>query len=116
MAELVSLDQAKAHVRYPEDIHAEDDDLQRKLTMAQAIVIDHAKQRISGATEWAAEVDAWTDETAKHLVIQAIVLQFGAMVADRGDDLVSKRSAFDENGLAHGVNGLLRRVSDPALS
>jgi hypothetical protein len=115
MNELVTLEQAKARLRLPAIVD-EEADLQSLLDAAHGILEDHVKQRISGADDWELEVDAWTDETAPQLMIQAILLQFGAMVRFRGDDEPGTKIGYDENGLAIGVAGYLRRLKDPAIA
>lgn len=114
MEHLITLAQAKDRLKLSSI--AEQEDLQLMLDSAHGIIEDFVKQRISEADEWIAIVDAWTDDTAPGLVIQAILLQFGAMYRFRGDDEPGVRSGFDDDGLAMGVAGLLRRLRDPAVA
>lgn len=113
MNELVPLALAKRHLRI--SAYSEDGDLQMKLDQAHATIENYVDQRLSDAAAWTATVDAWTEDTAPKQLIAAILLQFGAMVRFRGDD-DDIRGGFDENGLAPGVAGLLRRLRDPALA
>lgn len=115
MEPLITLDQAKDRLKLP-DTTAEQQDLQLMLDSAHGIIEDFAKQRISEADEWIAIVDAWTGDTAPKLIIQAILLQFGAIYRFRGDDEPGVRSGFDADGLAVGVAGLLRRYRDMAVA
>jgi hypothetical protein len=114
MEQLITLAQAKDRLKLSSI--ADQEDLQLMLDSAHGILEDFAKQRISDAEDWIEIVDAWTDETAPALMIQAILLQFGAMYRFRGDDEPGVRIGFDDDGLAFGVAGLLRRLKDPAVA
>ena len=113
MAELVSLEQAKAQVRITWT--DEDEHLQLLLTAAQGVVTEFVDQRISDADTWSETVAAWTEDTVPEQVRLAILLQFAALSRFRGND-EARVSGFDEHGLAVGVRGLLTRLRDPALS
>lgn len=114
MERLITLAQAKDRLKLTSI--ADQEDLELMLDSAHGICEDFAKQRISDAATWVAVVDAWTDETVPALMTQAILLQFGAMYRFRGDDEPGVRSGFDNDGLAIGVAGLLRRLKDPAVA
>lgn len=113
MAELVTLDQAKQQSGITWAY--EDEHLALLLKAAQGVVIEHVDQRVSEADEWTATIAAWTEDTVPENVRFAILLQFAAMVRFRGDD-EAKMTGLDDNGLAVGVAGLLRRLRDPSLA
>ena len=128
LQELVTLDQAKAHLRLPilEAVSpappptADDEDLQMKLLAAHEIVFDYLTQRISDSDSWEAVVDSWTAETAPRRVIAAILVQFTDLYRFRGDDSeeYARGSAYkrQEGALNPAVVALLYRLRDPALS
>lgn len=122
LQELVTLDQAKAHLRLPMtgSQSTDDDDLQMKLLAAHEIVFDYLTQRISDSDAWEATVDSWTAETAPRRVIAAILVQFTDLYRFRGDDSeeYARGSAYkrQEGALNPAVVALLFRLRDPALS
>lgn len=81
MPELITLDEAKGHVRLTHD--DEDADLNDKLEAAQAIILRAMRRR---DTAWNAEIEAWTAATVPRPVRQAIIVQFGELTAKRGDE------------------------------
>lgn len=122
LQELVTLDQAKAHLRLPltGSQASDDDDLQMKLMVAHEMVFDYLTQRISDSDSWEAIVDSWDAETAPRRVIAAILVQFTDLYRFRGDDSeeYARGSAYkrQEGALNPAVVALLFRLRDPALS
>lgn len=113
MEELVTLVQMKRHLNV-EGLTDHDAKIQDYLDVAHEVVIDYVKQRRSGATDWAAEVDAWTEDTVPMRVKAAIMRQCAELFRFRGDDGQDPPRAQGE--LAPGVTQLLYRMRDPALS
>jgi hypothetical protein len=114
MADLVTLDDAKAHIRVIDS--TQDQDLELKLAQATEIVLDYVNQRREATADvgdWAAIVAAWTDETVPAQVQAAILKQFAYLWRFRGDD---ENPPALENGLAPGVAALLARFRDPAIA
>lgn len=109
MAEIVTLDEAKAHLRIVGS--EDDDDLQAKLDVAHELVLDYVKQRRSGMTEWVQTVDAWTDQSAPKVVYGAIARMFGHLARFRGDD-----EYRGDAQLPAEVRMLLDGKRDPALA
>lgn len=112
--ELVSLEQAKQHLKLPLDVDTEDDDLQLKLLVAHELVMDYLNQRLDDAEEWDATVTAWTADTAPRRVIGAILIQFGELYRKRGDDTDQRNESLGT--LCPDVVRLLYRLRDPAVS
>lgn len=115
MEELVTLAQAKAHLKLP-NITVEDRDLQVKLAAAHELVGDYIKQRRDdddGVT-WAATVDAWDADTAPAKVKLAIDRMFANLYYDRGDSDDGQKQSMGE--LPRDVIALLYRLRDPALA
>jgi len=111
--ELVTLKQAKQHLKLPLDVHDEDDDMKLKLLAAHALVMHYVTQRVSGGTAWEATVDAWTEDTAPKQVLAAILVQFGELYRSRGDDV---RQEHPMGTLHPYVVSLLYRLRDPAMA
>jgi hypothetical protein len=114
LVELVTLDQAKAHLKLPLDLTAEDDDLNLKLLIAHEVVMDYLTQRLEDEDtvgDWEAEVDAWTAGTAPKRVLGAILDQFAQLYRYRGDE-----PGLDPNAISPGAASLLKRFRDPAVS
>jgi hypothetical protein len=117
MAELVSLHQAKDHLRIKES--HEDGDIELKLNIATAMVLDRVSQRRSGGEDWAAEIALWGAEGSPSLPVPpqiqaAILYQIGELWRFRGDDLDTPKRA--PNTLHPFVEALLARFCDPTLS
>jgi hypothetical protein len=112
MPELVSLDQVKEHLRITSD--HEDDDLQRKLDQAHALVFDYVRQRIADEDAWQAQIDAWTESTAPAQVLAAIERQCADLYRRRGDDETDLQR--EPGGLSPDAKSCLYRFRDPALA
>jgi hypothetical protein len=119
---LISLQQARARLKLdvvdvgsPPSI--EDADAQLLLDQAEAVILDRVKQRVGpSASEWAAEVDAWTADTVPPLVSLLIVLQFGDLWRFRNDDLAGDAPKREHGRLSPAVESYLARLSDPAVA
>ncbi len=115
LQELVTLDQAKQHLKLSLDVDTEDDDLQLKLLVAHEVVMDYLTQRLEDADEWETTVNAWTADTAPRRVIAAILVQFGDLYRNRGDDPEANKNV-EMGTLCPDVVKLLYRLRDPAVS
>lgn len=114
MADLVSIDDAKAEARITSS--AEDAVLERKLDEATELVLDYVNQRREATADvgtWDATVSAWTYETVPAQVQAAILKQFLYLYRFRGDD---ENPPALESGLAPGVAALLARFRDPTIA
>jgi hypothetical protein len=110
---LITIDQAKAHLRIdtvsasPPD--AAEVDLTLKMEAAEAIILDYLKVPVTSPP-------LWTDETdVPPLVSAAILLQLGELYRFRGDD-DGKADREPSGSLSPLVEGMLRRYRDPALA
>ncbi len=111
---LVTLQQAKQHLRITSS--DEDEDLERKLDHATAIVLDYIAR--SSDVDWTATIAAW-DEITAPMVVQAAILRVCANLYQfRGDDSDKDRDWSSERDgyLAPDVTSLLRRYRDPVLA
>jgi hypothetical protein len=87
MEVLVTLKQAKASLKLPIDVTADDKDMQATLDAAHTVAERRIKQRRSDAAAWEAVVDAWDSDSAPRDVIQGIKFLFGYLWRRRGDDV-----------------------------
>lgn len=110
--DVVTMEQAKLHLRIAEDVEHFDDDLQMKLDQAHAIVKDYI---LRGDDDWAAEVEAWDDETVPQQVVAAVLIQLTHLWRFRGDELEGDRPRQQHGFLAPGVVALLHRLRDPVV-
>jgi len=115
LQEFVTLEQAKQHLKLSLDVDTDDEDLQIKLFVAHEVVMDYLTQRVSEASDWAATVQAWTADTVPKRVIAAILIQFGELYRQRGDDQ-DRRYTEELGTLCPDVVKLLYRLRDPAVS
>lgn len=119
MADLITLQEAKRHLRLPEEfdspLSAHDEDLQAKIDQATELVLGYIARR-STDTTWAATVAAWTIETAPQVVRAAILRQTAELYRFRGDDPANEAPVTDGGYLSPGVATLLHRLRDPALA
>lgn len=109
MPEVITLEEAKAHISAT--TNQRDQDLQDKLDAATDIVIDYLSRR---DTTWNATMAAWTSATVPKSVRAAILVQFGELCLNRGDDPVTQPDA--PTGLSRVVTSLLMRYRDPGLA
>jgi predicted DNA-binding protein (UPF0278 family) len=111
--EIVTLEQAKEHLKLPLDITAEDDDLQIKLYIAHELVIDYLTQKLDDDVhdEWIETMETWTEATAPKRVIGAILYQFSELYRYRGDEPAVREVAT----LAPAMRLLLDRMRDPLV-
>ena len=116
LQELVTLEQAKAHLKLPSiSPDPQDDDLDRKLQIAHENVMDYLSQRISDQDAWQETVDGWTEDTAPKRVIGAILAEFAFLYRWRGDD-EQKAPEHEGDSVCPGAKRLLLRFRDPALA
>lgn len=109
--EIVSLDQAKQHLRLP-TTSDEDEDLTLKLRQAHGLVFDYIAR--SADTAWTATMLAWDDSTAPAAVQAAVLRQFGDLVRFRGDD--EDTNKVDGTDLSPRVKQLLRMYRTPVIA
>lgn len=98
---LISLEQAKAHLRVVSS--DEDDDIARKVEQASAVVLDYLKSQA---------VAGWSDGTVTvpgH-VEAATMVMLTHLYENRGDDMAADEDAWKA------VERLLMRSRDPALA
>jgi hypothetical protein len=110
---LITLDQAKAHLRIDSvsvsPMDAEEADLLLKMAAAEHIILDYLKLVSTSPP-------LWTDENdVPPLVSAAILLQLGELYRFRGDD-DGKADRVADGSLSPMVEGILRRYRDPALA
>lgn len=109
MPDVVTLEDAKAHLRITSD--QDDFDLSEKLLDATQIVIDYLTRR--DAT-WNATMEAWTADTVPRSVRAAILVQLGELTRKRGDDPTLE--PVTPVGLSPTVMALLMRYRDPGVA
>jgi hypothetical protein len=115
MSTLVTLQQAKDHIRNTEPAgHPGDADLQLKLDAAEDLI----RHYLSPYPEDAAIVAAWTADDAPKIVLEMILFQTGEFCRFRGDDLEggSVRRDLDRGDLHPMVIGALRRLRTPVIA
>jgi hypothetical protein len=115
LQELVTLDQAKQHLKLPLDLDTEDEDLALKLFVAHENVMDYLSQRVSDQDTWQETVDAWTADTAPQRVLAAILAEFAFLYRFRGDDDKAPPMP-DGDVVCPAAKRLLLRYRDPALA
>lgn len=99
MATVVTLAQAKTHLRITDTDH--DADIQAKVDQADGIIRNYLKSQNDAA---------WTDETAPKAVQSATLLMVGHLFEHRGDDMDPDESLWKA------IERLLMRYRDPALA
>lgn len=107
VANLVTLQQAKDHLKVIDDAY--NDDLSLKLDAAESIVLDY----LNTTEARRAETVLWTGDTVPALVHAAILLQCGELYKFRGD---SDGPTHEPGQLSPVVTNLLRRSRDPVLA
>lgn len=115
MEELVTLKEAKRSQNLPLDVSVGDKEYQDILDAAHAVVEARVKNRVSGATEWAAVVDAWDSDTAPRDVIRGIKFMFGYLKRRTGDD-TEQDVPLGPTGLPLVLEILLGNYSDRSLA
>lgn len=93
MANLVSIEAAKVHLKIDSD--DDDADVADKLLQAEAVIIDYIKRPDHG----------WTDQTVPGVVSAAILLMLGQLYKDRENATITQS-----------IKNLLMRSRDPALA
>jgi hypothetical protein len=110
---LVTLDQAKLHLKIPGTDN--DADVQLKLDHAEALILDY----IGSTDTWRTTVAGWLADpaTAPPVVLAAILCQLGELERFRGDDPPDGGPLRDgPEDLSPMVRELLRRTRDPVLA
>ena len=113
--EIVTLGQAKAHLRLPSSTE-QDSDLTLKLAQAHALVLDYVARPADA--EWTATMDTWSGSPsqAPRAVQAAVLRQFGDLVRFRGDDDGPDEARVNGNEPSPRVKQLLWRYRMPVLS
>lgn len=118
MVALVTLSQAKAHLRVDHD--ADDLDIQLKIEAASEAIISHLKDAADTFLDSSGEVimtlDSPPESTVPKVVQQATLLLLGDFYKNReptADDAVPSQYGFGY--LPRAVVALLHRLRDPAL-
>jgi len=108
-AALVTLDEAKTHLRLPLTDTSHDADLMAKLDAAEAIILDYLNLTPAMRDTTAAWSAATVPLPAKH----AILLELGELWWERGDDREGPPRWTPTDGqpdLAPWIIGVLRRI------
>lgn len=117
--DLVTLTELKQALRYPLDVHEDDDALYAKLAAAHERVMDAEKQIVTDdATVKAArvaEVNAWTSDTAPMAVKAAIIEEVADADANRGDRATSSDEARRHWALSPRAAAFLTLKRDPTV-
>lgn len=108
---LISIDQAKAHLRIDtpsgSPLDAADQDLLLKIEAAEGIILDYLKIPVTSPAYW-------DSTTVPALVQAAILIQLGELYRFRGDD--QEHGPQTAGDLSPLVTNILRRYRDPALA
>lgn len=99
MAALLTLEDAKQHLRITDTDH--DVDVQVALDAAEGIILDYLKVPIPSV---------WTAASVPPSVTAAIRLMLAELYEHRGDDLTNNERLWN------GIAALLMRLRDPALA
>jgi hypothetical protein len=118
MAELVTLEQAKAELNLPEatssPLSRRDQNLQDKIDQATELILDYLTQF---DPTFDATKAGWDAQTVPLVVKAAILRQTAELYRFRGDDPKDDSAPYEEGGgLAPCVTQLLKRLRDPALA
>jgi hypothetical protein len=108
---LVTFDQAKEHLKLPDDIEVED--VERKIASATAIVLIHIRRTVNA---WNENTDPNSDY--EFAIVQACILEvLGDLYRRRGDDL-DERMEQPESGpwLRASVRRKLHPLRMPTLA
>lgn len=126
MADLVTLEQAKRHLRLPAvNTPDQDVDLLDKIATATALVLDYVAQRRTDTDSptWTDTVTGWTEATVPPIIRAAILVETAHLYRFRGDDDVNERDlAYHAHLPPHLLTltapaaALLHRYRDPAVS
>lgn len=113
MSTLVTLDEAKMHLRLPLTDTTQDGDLTQKTDAAEAIILDFLNLTPAMRTT----TSAWTAGTVPLPVKHAILLELGELWFGRGDDPEAPVRQPDDGtaDLAPAIVGLLRRVQPKVI-
>ena len=116
---LVTLDEAKTHLRLALDDTRDDADLTGKLAAAEAIILDELKLTDAMQTITA----GWTPSTLPLRAKQAILLELGELWRFRGDDADPEApvrwtpdQAEGATSLSPAIKGLLRLLQPKVLA
>lgn len=111
MASLVTIDQAKRHLRiYHSD---EDVDVGEKVSQSSDIIIDYIKRPDHGWSD-ATNGDPPTPSNAPSLIQAAVLLQLGYLWENRGDGEAEFVQA--DGYLPRAITSILHRFRDPAYA
>lgn len=112
--EIFDLDRAKSHLRVSTDEF--DDEIQAKLDEAHGMIADYITTTNERRDGWAAEVEAWDDETAPAPVKAAVLCQLEELWRFRGGQLDGDMPDRERGDLSPQVASYLRRQRDPVVS
>lgn len=108
---LITIDQAKAHLRIDTDSlspsDAADADLLLKMAQAESIILDYLKVPVTSP-------EYWDSTTVPPLVQAAVLLMLGELYRFRGDDVEAPTHTIGD--LSPVITNILRRYRDPALA
>lgn len=108
---LVTLQEAKIHLRVTDD--AQNEDVYLKLTAAEATILNY----INTTATWRTASALWTAATVPAFVHAAILLQLGELHRFRGDDLQGQGPPRDAGqDFQPVITNLLRRTRDPVVA
>jgi len=123
---LVTLDQARRHLRIPTTgdpaTSSDDAEIADLQASAEALVRSYVQQRIGADGDaWAAEVATWDVLAVPPVapppqVAAAVLGLLGYLWRFRGDDLENERPALELGDLPRYVTALLYQLRDPAVA
>ena len=104
MAALISLEQAKDHLRIVST--DSDDDIELKVEQASALILE----RCNSTAWWRAITPTWTQETVPPSVQAAILIVLSHLHENRGDDMKT------DEALWMAVDRLIPMNKDPVIA
>jgi hypothetical protein len=104
MAALVSLEQAKAHLRV--DDNSSDNDIEMKVEQASALILE----RCNSTAYWRAITTTWTQDTVPLSVQAAILVLLSHLHENRGDDMKADDVAWTA------IERLIPMNKDPVIA
>lgn len=111
LPELVTLAQAKKHLKIVND--AENDDIYLKLEQATYLCLEYIWR---DDDDWVDTMASWTKDTVPRSVQAAVLTQLGELYRFRGDDDVKTQPDREAGFLAPMVKAYLHRFRDPAIA
>ncbi len=113
---LVTLDQAKRAARYDLSQAEDNADLNLRLEVAHALVLDYVNNRVADSDDWLETILAWDRDTVPKQIKGAILAMFVHLSRFRGDDADKEAPPLTDGNLPDSVRMYLTRFRDPTVA